>query len=710
MSAGSMSAGSSIASSGMSGSEMTSRTVMLIFTEQYPLFPFFHTLSANWDPKFNIVGIVIQLLQLIALIINTNEDWGNVLHHVRKGLYFITLPIWDKSFNNQNLYVPCMIIFWTCWCVLAATAVVHSIIYKDKGHNQVSSLVSKVARVIPHFVASVGFIPFVNMMLAFSLCSEGKIRPFDKDCWGPWHAVHLVAAILAILLVVGYSFVSNLLIYRSFPCDPSLSTSRPNSRTDEYYLLYRSAVVVFFQICHVKEEPKAFAGILCILSFCMFLCTAMWLPYYSERVNRLVAAKFAMVTWIAFVGLLRHVEPNVKDYTALLVLGGGLISAFIGYRGFGLRISWEYSTVLTMLRAGDVEALENKCENPPVPAYLPTEVSKSSFDDIDDVLQQETNEGPEGTKPSGLIYPYISQILFPTDIEVCCRYLRDYVLSTGTACTGPMLIYAVKIFAKGSAKFPQDGTLKQHFALFLAYYAGCAAVKGVPPLINRMRASLAEAELVMGFEISLAVLYQAFQLQLIIKPLIGLTNDTHRKIVTNALRTYKDILNQMSLFWNKLLTENVDTLHLAVVANAVTTRREIGLGLFKKALTHPTTSLVKKYIQFLRQVMIDDDSADQLEQRLAYINSERQQATGANKGGEAMNVALLNEFGDMASELRTGGLTAQKMTLQHETSSTIKKLNTNMHVMFFSMIIVLASFFAFEAYLAATRRNYVDQV
>eukprot|EP00666_Eupelagonemidae_sp_cell4sb_P012180 gene12180-2229_t len=120
-----------------------------------------------------------------------------------------------------------------------------------------------------------------------------------------------------------------------------------------------------------------------------------------------------------------------------------------------------------------------------------------------------------------------------------------------------------------------------------------------------------------------------------------------------------------------LLGDKVDTLHLALIANRVTQRREEGMFQFSKALAHPTQPIVRRYSQFLRQVMLDSEAADVIDARLAELQEKRHEGrmhAGSAEGSPPLGCEQ-NLLGRSAKGIRIG---TQRSRLQrNQSSSTI---------------------------------------
>ena len=733
------------------------------YTERLPLFPVLHQMHCTWPPRLAFAAAIFQAFQLLGFVINTVNDhkgysWGPTMEIPRKAIFFTHFPIWEPTFIAETTRkVPCMIAFWAIFVAMNTAAAILSVVLRDRGQGQVPSRLVSYCKHLLNVVSTALFFPIAHVMLSFMVCArdgEGVQRPRaypDEKCWSSWHLLHFVCGVIVLLILVLFAYMSSVMLFTLTPNIPQVDLARGHSQFDELFLLARIVLVVLFHIFLSRGSPDGgesefmglFAFVLC--GMCLYFCVhlTVQLPFYNLVVTRVHVAFLAAIAFNALVAGLKPYlgRTFVEDSYGTVTFVLGSIAFFLGgYYISNIRVSATQHAFDSIVSKGNFEQLKVLNANPQYPAHLPEadlalckcshhaeEMAAEAEHEEEDFTARGESE-KESTSRSGqacgqmrnartqwpleVVGSYLSAIYISTDIEVSSRILRSYVMASQTACSSPMLRYSSRLFTKGILKFHSDTMVQLHLVSFLTYFAGAVGIPGVAPSLTRIRAALSETETIMASEATLVTLYQNHLIQILMKPLIGLTNDSHRKIVTAALKTYKDILSQMAMFWNKLLvSENVNTVQLGIIANSVTGRRGEGLHLFGKALLHPTYSLIRKYAQFLRYVMIDEDSAHTIEQKLSHLQREEKTMSSQTQGTQNTLAFTMGDFVEAELQTNKAGNTGMEgLPDSHRGSSTIRRLAFTMNLMFSLVVIVLIGFFIVEASLGSSRSHFVAQV
>ena len=729
--------GSSRGSSAVSQTE-TQGAKLFYYMESFPLFPLLQEIRISWHPHVEFAVKVVEAVQLLAFCINSIEDraglnWGPTMDIATKVIYFSHFPIWDHTFVSSNRKIACMIAFWIFFIAISVTGVILSLVMRDKGKGQVPHKVVSFMTQSMALLGSIAFVPVAGMMLSFMVCTDvdgvRTLRSYpDEECWGAWHVIHFCCGVIALFVTVLCAYIRNVLLYDISPFHSVVDLGRPHSKFDEMFLFLRLAIVVFFHIAISNAE----SGVLTAFSI-FFTCACVGcalylsfaLPFYNLVVTRVHVAVFVMLAWNGLLALCKPFWGSgfVDDsYSTIAFCAGSPLFFGIGYYVSDYRVSEVEKSFRRIMTTGDFGKLTELSNNAKWPLYLPEAdmdlcrcsshaEGRDGGSDTEHASESATEQHTQNDSANSLevIGAYIDSIFLPTDIEVATRVLRSYVLGCQFQCTNAMLTFAIRLYTKGIVKFPNNSDIHLNLIVHLAYYEGGVGLGNHS--VVKIRAALAEAELLLSNEASIANLYHAYLLQLQLKPLIGLTNDSHRKVVATALKTYKDILSQMAVFWNKLLvSENVDTVQLAVIVNSVTGRRGEAMDMFRKALRHPTYSIVRKYAQFLRHVMIDEDSAHAIEQKLVHMQREERSTSARSQSTNIANYHTAFSGDIEGSQNKTGNSGIEGLQESQKGSSTIRRLSTSMTAMFALLILILIGCFMVEASLSDSRKKLIDQV
>eukprot|EP00756_Hemistasia_phaeocysticola_P034658 Hpha_TRINITY_DN16534_c3_g2::TRINITY_DN16534_c3_g2_i1::g.133600::m.133600 len=725
------SVGGSSKGSTWSASSAGSRAVSHTWTEEVPMFPLLNQLECVWSSRLSAFGNTLLLLQPLGLVLNTAFSWGYIMKYPNRGLYFLHFPIWDPTYiGDDSREVPSMVFFWAVVVSLTVGLFLLGVLLKTKGEQQLDARAMDALQAGVHVLGSAMYFPVMHMLMVFCICDNdtSKLRAFDRECWGAWHIVHFVVACAGLLIVFLTGLMSSTLLYQQNPSPAKgYPTARAHTHLDFADHLYRTLLVVLYHTLFAYDSKDAFPVVLCVLTFLLMVYSCMLMPYYSLLMLKLRSGTLALTVWASFLAALGpHVSDSYHDdnLSTMALFVGGTLAFLFGTWVSTIRRNAHCKRALAAAANGETMELSRtvrdyKRHGEGFPNNLPLadlvfslhRGITSEFTSQGTGATSENSRGPQAPQDEmDVDVPFISTVYIPTDVELATRTLREYITLTGQAPTPCMLLYAFRIYTKGMALFVRNALLSLHYSYFMCFFAGGLASPDVPPVVPCVRAALKESEQLMEWEAAFDTLYQAYKLQSICKPIIGMTNDAHRRVTTAANRIHKDILGHMTDFWKRLLGDKVDTLQLASIANKVTERREEGHFQFRKALQHPTQAIIKRYGQFLRQVMLDSDAADMIDLRLAEMQEKRREQRQAASGDVALRAADLGEFqdGELQSRAMKRNFTARNSQREQQ-SATIALLSRRMNFMFFLVGCALAGFFIFEALQGRDKKHMVDR-
>jgi len=88
-----------------STSSSKGRLAATFFSQTLPLFPFLLALEAETYP-FVLVwfGMIVQVLQMLAFVINPRAFHGEALTAVSSVVYASQLPFWDSTFASTVVH------------------------------------------------------------------------------------------------------------------------------------------------------------------------------------------------------------------------------------------------------------------------------------------------------------------------------------------------------------------------------------------------------------------------------------------------------------------------------------------------------------------------------------------------------------------------------------------------------------------------------
>eukprot|EP01012_Entosiphon_sulcatum_P052480 TRINITY_DN7211_c0_g1_i2.p1 TRINITY_DN7211_c0_g1~~TRINITY_DN7211_c0_g1_i2.p1 ORF type:complete len:3252 (+),score=553.21 TRINITY_DN7211_c0_g1_i2:140-9895(+) len=651
-----------------------------------PLFPLLQQMEVSHHEKLVLVIFVVETLQLLGLQLNPHYDWGNVLNTLSKIVYMFNVPLWDKTYLHLSYWVFLAPFWISVLVVLACIGGTLTLLRNDQ--EFVHNLFVSCLRNLLHGVCTLLLFPFALNFLALIVCHQGVLWSFpNMQCWSGVAAIHWAVGVcvgaLLFFLIVSY----HGLVFDNNPQSKTL-WSRAHPFCDLLFILAKSCMVIAYHLCMSSSQYLSFSILLCILFATLAIVYTLILPYYQLRALRLRVAQLCLLFSTALITACFTGTKVASNYNGLTFALVGLFSAGFGYFIAGIRVSGTLQEQLLLLDDG---------QSLGTTTYFPQNLPKhdqrfSAFRDLESDLCED--EGGENSLANSLLIPYISQILFPTDIEVACRFLTAYTRVTGQPPTSLMLAFASRIYTKGLLKFNSSPVVMLHFIEFLAVHTRRLAL--VHSLVDKLSLN----------EPSMFVRYAAYKIQNTVRQTMGIRNRLPREILRKARKAHKDCLEQMAVFWNKLCADDADTIHLASITNTITGLRLQGQNLFERALMGGSSGdreMYTKYAQFLEQILMDFESAEEIRTQLQEAADKRASArTGIKSAdkritGSAPSLSIATRHSNLGDSVQTS-------------ANTLARFASNMKIIFTLIFLLVVGFFVFEAVNTAQRRHTIGKL
>eukprot|EP00659_Diplonema_papillatum_P003976 gene3976-6168_t len=617
----------SVSSTGSSRAVNSKSTVgTTFFLVSVPLIPFILRLDKQYPRRLVFLGILAEIAQLFAFVINPHAPYGTIMTAIGRIVYSSHFPLWDREHADIGYY-PGLVVFGIFGFVVVA--IFGWAVWSVVNHKQQTQLPGwKWCQGAAHSLSTWLFVPFASCFLAFGVCDgDGRLWVTDADCAGVGPTVVNVSCWVLLLLLFFVAYIVNTTAF-----DASVFSNhhlaRAHARVDKVVCVWKLATLVLFHVLNAYGKSRWFHLYFLFSTLFLSACHAFFLPYYRHAVNQVKTAAYFAAAWASFVALLCDVGGAFTamelDFT---LMGCGLLPMWcIGTMLAGARVSSTYLTWKTLFLAGAVKetpAVQLKGLAQDRDHYQPAvELSVGLTDGFPEAHEPRAFAG--GAAPEFLV-PYIDRVCTATDCELATRFARDYTVWTGDPCTSRMLDLSVQIFCGALVSFKDSDILPLQLAYFTCFHSEETRVKNFT-LYSHLDHYIAK------MEASLSVRYHAAKLTILLKQAIGLKDNSHVKIWRAAQKLHKEVLSQMSTFWAKLLNSQVDTVQLAVITNGITNKRDEAEQEFKKVMVvSKDDKVLTSYALFLEQVMHDEDAAAVMREQRGQSDMRSQMS----KGGES---------------------------------------------------------------------------
>eukprot|EP01065_Artemidia_motanka_P052929 TRINITY_DN9687_c0_g1_i1.p1 TRINITY_DN9687_c0_g1~~TRINITY_DN9687_c0_g1_i1.p1 ORF type:complete len:3619 (+),score=1022.79 TRINITY_DN9687_c0_g1_i1:109-10965(+) len=673
-----------------------------LFVSVIPLFPLLEQLEFLWPTKFVYLGVLVEAVQPVSYVWNAHWDWGPLTLRLSEAVYFFQLPFWDTTYVHSWGLAPRIVAFWML-VVVCGLSLLGLALYARGGGEDAPEATISVARVLAHLTAAAMFQPACNFLLSMMVCddTDNLWQEGSVTCWEALHLVHLIFGVLALASFFTIAIAIRCTVYNDSPFSAHF-LARAHSHLDAWYVVYQLVTAVLYFELLAHDRAQLFAALHALSSFFLAVAFAATLPYYNQTANTVRVLSLFFTAAVATFAASPEWEITHRDADTPMLIAMGLLSwlaaSVVCQRA---RVSPQYNSAIEAVTTGRNAAEQVGHFPTRLPLY---DLRWGRHQNLEGRLSgacRDTEELAAGSEQATTIQdeseivhvlcPYVSSVLMPSDVELCTRFLRGYAFATHRTPTRKMLAFASRIYTKGISKYPNSSLIKLHFVNFLHYYCG------------EHQQALVETRLLQGMECSWVEHYRLFLMAGRLKQLLKIRDDTDQKAFILARRLHKQTLQHMTTFWSKLLSEKFDSIDIAHLAKLISRKREEGQLLFKRAVRKRFDSEIAiHYSQFLEQVMLDSQAAQEVRGKLRDINQAKLQAAGAGAGtGPPVSVNLLaQQTAQVLSESRERG----------SSSKSIADLSLHMNIMFLLFIVVIAGFGLFDTLLTGMNKDFIQQL
>lgn len=642
------------------------------------LFPVLSQFAVSLDWKVTFFGLLVEFIQFLGLTLNPRFPWGPFMGtQISKVVYFFDFPLYDSQWA-ANTFIPANI-FFALFNLLMASWLGSLIWFASKDFHRIAKLANTACKIMGHGVTSYGTMPIGLLVASFTVCKPDLAVMFWYDsqtCMVKFGGYALAFGIIGLVLLAAALYISAAFLFEDMP-DSEAMGARPDPMITGSTQATKYIAIILFHTLVASGHQHVFAICMTVLFAVQAALYIVYLPYYELRMNQFRAAQmlgvagFTMVSAFGVPATSAFHTKSISTALAIVLLVAGTIAGFLLAR---IRVN---DVCLKNLSSGGFGRRVASVETPlTYPAYLPeNDLVLSKYPNIEAVVRGQTTkkahshagsrsqtqrqnllalEDEDQSEESGsddgnstdhetddisVLDPYITKTYFPSDVEVATRFLREYVrrsCSNGEP-TPRMCVLAARIFTKGLVKYRHDPAIVFQFCVFLTTYA------------KRLHVSLAEITTLQSDQFraltSLPLKYRMFRLSERLNRSLNVSNQLQIYFLSVTSELHKDVLTAISSFWGSLISGNQNSGPLADLADNITAKRENCKRIYRRSLQTPNESILLRYAQFLRDVMLDSDSADLLRERVAeeaeqYRQQRRRRKESSHRGSTNNNSHL----------------------------------------------------------------------
>ena len=652
------------------------------------LFMTLDTLGMLWPSLASLFALVVSVIQPIAFVVNTRWGWGWFMSKLSEGVYVSLIPFWDPVYVHSWQTVGAVTSFWLVTLLIVCEAAMLGTVFNG-GADHTPRKLLVVLRMMVHSTATVLFTPIVCFLLTSLVCDKAGEKLWlvpDEECGSPVHIVQSVLGITTLALVTLIALTVRCLLYFQSPL--SLQRwSRAHPYCDAVGMVYDLATPVLYFCLLSQSYERLFATLHCINSLAMGVMYAFVQPYYSQDVNLIRAMGYFTASGLSAFVIEHQWELVARGYDTPVVVGicvlSWLLAVFCVRRA---RVPPVYSHVMSLVYEGENPTGHTPLERFPLGLPRKDLQFTRSPAQVEALLQPErsiANDTPSHLARGALFFnvSYLHKIYLPTDIEVACRFLRDYTLRVGSMPARQDIGYYLRIITKGLCKFPRSGVVRFQYITFLHYYCR-----------HHMLALEELSDFLTCPQLDLSLLYSAFKLGGRLKAILNIKETVLHKTLLKAQRIHIQVLGYMTMFWMKLMAESFDKEDLAVLVDTISEKRDEGLAAFEISLRSGfTASMGMRYARFLEQVMLDESGAANIRAALKDIQGDTKQDTSK------------------ASERVMTQLDTVKASVKRS-SRTTSTLDIKMNIVFILFFFIVVGFGVVEVVTSAEKRNFIHKI
>eukprot|EP00756_Hemistasia_phaeocysticola_P017822 Hpha_TRINITY_DN15556_c1_g9::TRINITY_DN15556_c1_g9_i1::g.106886::m.106886 len=687
-----------------------------LLTTRFPVFPLLLRLEGDAPRKAVQMFLVVECLQPAALVLNPRWGWGWLVQRLAEAFYFIQIPFWDKAYvhswglpEREGFFWAVVLISFLSWVAL--------LVYLRRGGETTNETVFAVVQGALHLLAGVLFQPSCNFLLSMMACgTDGKLwQTADVDCWGALHYIHVIAGIFALGTLLLLTLIIRSCVYGDNPNSLGVR-ARAHSLLDPPVVVFQFvSSILYFELLS-KGRSQLFACLLCIAAFALAVAHAVLLPYFNSNSNELVVGIYLFTAAVSGFAASPVWELVERDADAVMLAGLAFCCWFIAaYSVRRMRISRHCAHALSELTAGRWKKVEQFAL---FPSRLPSNDMRWSEHhmleqrlngDQDELLGNSMTSGAsphlkQGDQSIQLLRAYVSTVLFPTDVELATRFLREFGFAVGAVPTPRMLAFASRIFTKGISKFPESSLVKLHFVSFLHHY--CALH---PQALVEVR------NVQLKMHCSIVVSFRLFVLSGKLRKILCIRDASDERIISVSRRLHKQALQSMFTFWSKLLSEKVSPLDLVKLADTIAAKRQQGLQMMERVVrTRYDRAVTTNYAQFLEEVMLDPAAADEVRTKLKEM-THKQQAGIVRQEAVADNMSLAStnrldaqqHFVEQIVEVSKSASTVWRGDTR---STRVRALMMQVNTMFAVFLCIIIAFGIYDTILSARQMAFVKQM
>lgn len=608
------------------------------------LFLLLDGLEPTWPRVVVLAGVVLEMVQVLALILSRAFPWGSEGRKFFTAFQFTMLPFWEENFIlyssfavNGVFLLLLMLALIGMWVLLLIEYIQVDVRAKLKN--------PQFTKIVVYALSGPLFLPSLQLILALSVCTgangnqtENTLANFPKEkCLSSaWNVIVFIMAAICLPLLIIPRLVLSLAVFDDNPMSTNIR-ARPHSITEGWQCVFYLLLSTLYHYLPAIGEREALAGIISASCFFLMALHIFYMPFYNHVTNAIRVVGYA----IAFVSSLLMVivlaigknTPLYRKPNAMfgIVLPLWLVVGVITYALSGVRVSHQHKRDIDRARHGEIRR-GKFVRRMFYPWYLPnTELRKfhatnavlnarASVTVVDSMANAALSKsGLTSAGSSTLNYvavkmvhrdieemqlfemtAYINSIYVATDVELASRFLVTFTRVINTTPPSHLLEFAINMYNKGLNRFVNDSWLELHFAIFLCNF-----------FTSNNHVSQALCEDLRFRQLGPILAYRLHRCASRISDQRIRRNQAAQQHFSKAQQIHKAALVNMLFFWKRMLSERIDLAVLSETSVSVITGCDRGVRYYTAAICQKTDPMILLcYGNFLTDVVLAPDAGN----------------------------------------------------------------------------------------------------
>ncbi|KAL0208863.1 hypothetical protein P9112_011450 [Eukaryota sp. TZLM1-RC] len=573
----------------------------------------FRTYSKSSRNDFlSLILVIIQVLQLGALVINSSIPHWHPVFDPRPLLSWINLPLGSTIVTN-TIFTPLTLAYMS--------VIITSILLLTMAISALSTSTPRfflaLIRGAFDLVHSTLFIPLsLPLLTALTCFNDPSLSPFmspfsPSNCWTVSSWVHKLVFFTFLIILFCLCYLLTIATFDSFPTSKKI-WARSNNRFHRYLFLSKAVLLIVLVI--VPHRILLFNLLYTISTFAIPFCFSWYLPFYKRMSN----IKFSLISGILPAFSLTHLiiefvldldSTKSEIYNTAIFISIALIFSFI----FGFICSRRCRSIYDRFLLSQTKQSNHQSK----PQSFG--IVDVSLEESDSSAQQPLDQQPlDDEDVTSALLQTLPKAKYPFEVELFTRFLFPKPHSSEYKDV------AAEYYSLNLSKFHSNVEMLLLNSMFELHVTGNLLSGAV------IWSKISDLDL----EPSISERILIFNIERQSEDVRRNRNFGDATIDSNSLLNLQSSLNELNdlqdqcleslyMFWSILSDENPSLKVLPHITEAFRQAKSKAEGLFTKLSTAfpDNKEVIRSYSCFVRDVLRDDEGANLLNEQLESLSN-----------------------------------------------------------------------------------------